>query len=64
MGREAAAKGKDKSEYQSVGMMFTQKRLELFKTISKVEAKIEITDLKENEKATGTRVEIFLPTNL
>jgi len=62
VGREAAAVKKVDNEYKSIGMMFTQKRLELLKAAGKQNARIEIIDLKEkNGKVKGTRVEIYLP---
>ncbi len=62
IGREAAALKRKDSEYRSVGMMFTQKRLELLKESGNINAKIEIIDLKdENGNANGTSVEIKFP---
>jgi tetratricopeptide (TPR) repeat protein len=62
IGREAAALKRKDSEYKSVGMMFTQKRLELLKESGNVNAKVEITDLKDEDgRANGTLVEIKLP---
>lgn len=62
IGREAAALKRKDSEYRSVGMMFTQKRLELLKESSDAKANVEIIDLKDEDgRANGTLVEIKLP---
>lgn len=62
VGREAAGKRKPDNEYKSVGMMFTQKRLDLFKIAGGKEARIDVIDLKDaSGNAKGTKVEIYLP---
>jgi tetratricopeptide (TPR) repeat protein len=61
VGRKEAALRKVNNEYKSVGVMFTQKRLELLKTVTKQESEIIITDLIDaNGKAIGTKVEILM----
>jgi tetratricopeptide (TPR) repeat protein len=61
VGREASALFKVNNEYQSIGTLFTQKRLELLKGINKEEAAIEVVDMKDEKgRATGTRVEILI----
>ncbi|HYG52473.1 MAG TPA: tetratricopeptide repeat protein [Flavobacteriales bacterium] len=63
IGREAAAKlRKPKHEHTSVGMLFTQKRLEMFKLTGTKETAVSITDLYDlNGNANGTRVQIVIP---
>jgi len=64
VGREEAVKKKIDDEYKSIGMMFTQKRLDLLKVSGKQHARIEIIDLKNgNNKAIGTRVDIYITVN-
>lgn len=62
IGREAAEKLKKKDGYDSVGMLFSQKRLDMLKLVSGKDARISITDLYDsNGIAQGTRVDIVLP---
>jgi tetratricopeptide (TPR) repeat protein len=64
VGREQAGKLKTDSEHESVGMLFTRKRLEILKSINDNDTKIVLTDLKSpNGKPEGTRVELFLISN-
>jgi tetratricopeptide (TPR) repeat protein len=61
IGRKEAALRKVNNDYKSVGVMFTQKRLELLKAVSKQQSEIVITDLTDaNGNATGTKVEILM----
>lgn len=62
VGRKKAAEIKKNSEYESVGMLFTKKRVDILDTTGKSGAKINVIDLyDENGNASGTRVEIDLP---
>ncbi|HLP11622.1 MAG TPA: tetratricopeptide repeat protein [Flavobacteriales bacterium] len=66
VGREAAAKlRKPKHEHTSVGMLFTQKRLEMFKLTGTKETAVSITDLYDlHGNANGTQVHIVIPAHL
>jgi tetratricopeptide (TPR) repeat protein len=62
IGRKAAEKLKKNNEYDSVGMLFSQKRLEMMKLVSGKNSKIMVTDLyNEDGSAKGTKVDIILP---
>jgi tetratricopeptide (TPR) repeat protein len=64
VGRKAAALKKVNNEYKSVGVLFTQKRLELLKTITHQHTHIAIHDLfDENGHAKGTKVELIIELN-
>lgn len=61
IGRKAAGKLKKPGGYDSVGMLFSEKRLEMMKLINGKTSRIIVTDLyRDDETASGTRVEIFL----
>jgi len=61
IGRKEAALRKVNNEYKSVGVLFTQKRLELLKAVTKQQTEIIITDLTDNKgNAAGTKVEILI----
>ncbi len=61
IGREQATKLKTDREHESVGMLFSQKRLEILKSISDKDTRIVVTDLHDGKgNASGTRVELFL----
>ena len=58
-GREFAAKKKIENEYKSVGMLYSQKRMDLLQEIRQKETKIKVTDLYNvGGDAIGTRVEL------
>jgi ligand-binding sensor domain-containing protein/anti-sigma regulatory factor (Ser/Thr protein kinase) len=61
VGREAAGNGKH-AEKQSYGMEMSVNRVKLFNK-EETAASVTVTDLYENELATGTRVEVLLNTN-
>jgi ligand-binding sensor domain-containing protein len=59
IGRELAALKKIDNEYKSVGMLYSEQRLNLLQTITQKETKIIITDLYNvGRDPTGTRVEL------
>jgi tetratricopeptide (TPR) repeat protein len=61
VGRKEAALRKVNNEYESVGIMFTQKRLELLKVVTKQQTQINVIDLIDtNGKAGGTKVELIM----
>jgi LytS/YehU family sensor histidine kinase len=63
IGREAAARMKNGHEHKSVGLLFTQKRLDMLQFMNKRNASVNITDLYDAAgNATGTSVNIILPT--
>ncbi|MDT0557081.1 histidine kinase [Ichthyenterobacterium sp. W332] len=62
IGRVASAKQNvHKKNHKSQGVGLTERRLELLKSIHGNEARVEIVDLYNNEKATGTLVKLILP---
>jgi len=63
-----AASGQSKSQYKiehkSMGMQVTQDRVEILNAQSNTNLNVKIIDLKDEEdNATGTRVELFIPTS-
>jgi tetratricopeptide (TPR) repeat protein len=61
IGRKEAALRKNNDEYRSVGVLFTQKRIELIQAISKKQTRIVITDLMNSKGyASGTKVEVLM----
>ena len=63
IGREKAAelrKNRDE-KYKSLGTNITERRLHLISTLYKEKYHIKISDLKNNDKPTGTRVEFTFP---
>jgi LytS/YehU family sensor histidine kinase len=61
IGRKEAALRKIRNEYESVGVLFTQKRLELIKAVTKQKAEIVTVDLVDDAgNSKGTRVEIVM----
>jgi len=63
VGREAAAKvsKKNLSEHQSTGISNTVKRLDLMSKRENKKARVEFVDLKEGDKAIGTKVIVRIP---
>jgi tetratricopeptide (TPR) repeat protein len=61
VGRKKSAQLKTNNEHESVGMLFSQKRLEILKSLNDMDTRVTMTDLyDENGIASGTRVELFL----
>ena len=61
IGREAALKNKVQSEYESVGLEITKKRIKYLNKLENIPPEITFFDLKNNdESAAGTRVEFKL----
>lgn len=58
---QSKLKNKSKNEKTSLGINITKKRLELINETSKDKFKIEIIDLVENNKPTGTKVLVQFP---
>ncbi len=65
VGREMAKQFRSEDLHQSVGMKLAEKRLFLINQMQEFEkAKVIVTDLYDsNKKASGTKVEIFIPIN-
>jgi hypothetical protein len=64
VGREASGKLKN-SGHKSLGMSVTKERLEILNAINNSNLSAEIIDLyKPDGEAAGTRVEIYVPSNL
>jgi sensor histidine kinase YesM len=63
IGRAAAAeiKSRKTTGHQSVGMLLTQERLELINGDRPDKVLVQITDLTDGTRATGTRVVIHIP---
>ena len=62
IGRHASeAQKSNRANHKSHGIGLTQRRLELLKSIHGKEAGVEVVDLKDHEKATGTLVKVILP---
>ena len=63
IGRKAAMKiSERKKKHISHGMSITRERLELMNSLNENKLNVDIIDkVNGNEKATGTRVEIFIP---
>jgi ligand-binding sensor domain-containing protein len=62
IGRVRAGLLKKRKDHQSMGMLLTERRLEILKTISDQEIRTVITDLYDTSgAASGTQVEIYLP---
>lgn len=61
VGRTATKKNKNIEEHESVGSLFSSKRIEMLKASHGKTSEIIITDLHDtNGKAAGTRVDIYL----
>lgn len=61
IGRAKAKQFKSEDKHRSVGMALTEQRLMMINQMEEYEkAKVEVTDLCENDRASGTRVEITL----
>ncbi len=56
--KEITAKHK---KNKSLGMSITKERLEIINSLKSSALNVEITDLKENNEAIGTKIEIFIP---
>ena len=65
IGRERAKKFKEADTHKPVGMVLTEKRLEMINKLHEYKhAKVTVTDLyDENKKPNGTKVEITMPVN-
>lgn len=65
IGRERSIEIKKTKEHKSIGMELTQERMDVLSNMPEYRnAKILVSDLhNENGEASGTRIEIFLPTN-
>jgi tetratricopeptide (TPR) repeat protein len=61
VGREKSALLKTNSEHESVGMLFSQKRLEILKSLNEMEMRVDVSDVHDaNGLIAGTKVELFL----
>ena len=63
IGRDAAASNKRKSDTnrKSMGMSITNDRIQLIEQTMGIKTNLEITDLYENNIATGTKVSLIIP---
>jgi len=64
IGREKAADIKRTmpvAKHKSLGMKITEDRLKILNEINNSQLSVIITDLKENNEAKGTRVQLFIP---
>lgn len=65
VGRESSKKFKEADAHKPVGMVLTEKRLQMINKLHEYKhAKVTVTDLyDENKKPSGTKVEITMPVN-
>jgi hypothetical protein len=62
VGRKRSMEFKKHNSHESIGMLLSEKRLEILQTLGHKDSKIIVTDLyTEHSRASGTRVELFLP---
>jgi hypothetical protein len=60
--QSAALNAKDSPSHKSKAMNITQERMELLKTVKDSQASIKVEDLEVDERATGTKVILMLPS--